>query len=59
MAGEKVNNNAKGWGAAATTVIGAIIITFTAYSIHKATYRSPNDPLAGEAGAGSPTAARN
>ena len=41
-----VNNNAQGWGVAAFIVALALACTFTAYYIHKTTFRSPNDPAA-------------
>lgn len=41
-----VNNNAQGWGVAAFIVVLAIACTFGAWTLHKETYRSPNDPAA-------------
>lgn len=43
---DKVNNNAQGWGAAAATVLLALVCAGGAYAIHLKTYRSPTDVLA-------------
>lgn len=53
---DRVDNNRQGWGAAAATCILALVVAIAAYSIHKATYRSPNDPMAGGLAAPSPSA---
>ena len=39
------NPNKFGWPAAAVTVIGALGLLFTAYTIHNNTYRHPRDPM--------------
>ena len=41
-----VRNNAQGWVVATFIVLLALALTFTAYSIHERTFRSPNDPAA-------------
>ena len=41
-----VRNNAQGWGVAAFIVLLALACTFGAWTLHKKTYRSPNDPSA-------------
>jgi hypothetical protein len=45
-----VNNNAQGWGVAAFIVALAIACTLGAWTLHKQTYRSPNDPAAAVGG---------
>lgn len=40
------NPNKLGWGAAAATCILTAALGFTAYTIHKNTYRNPRDPMA-------------
>lgn len=45
-----VNNNAQGWGAASVIVLLALALTFGAWTLHKETYRSPNDPAAAVGG---------
>ena len=43
---DKVNNNEQGWGAAAVTVLLALVCVGAAFTIHNTTYHSPNDVLA-------------
>lgn len=38
--------NKQGWGAAAVTCLLTAALGFTAYTIHKNTYRHPRDPMA-------------
>ena len=38
--------NKQGWGAAALTCVMTGALLFTAYTIHKNTYRHPRDPMA-------------
>ena len=40
------NPNKLGWGAAALTCVMTATLAFTAYTIHKNTYRHPRDPMA-------------
>lgn len=40
-----INPTKEGWPAAIATTILAIALWFGAYSIHKATYRDPTDPM--------------
>ena len=44
--GEAYNPNNKGWGAAAITCALTAALAFTAFTIHKNTYRHPRDPMA-------------
>ena len=37
--------NKQGWGAAALTCLLTAALGFTAYTIHKNTYRHPRDPM--------------
>ncbi len=37
--------NKQGWGAAAVTTVFTLGLLFTAYTIHKTTYRHPRDPM--------------
>ena len=39
------NPNKLGWGAAALTCLVTASLWFTAYTIHKNTYRHPRDPM--------------
>jgi hypothetical protein len=39
------NNNAQGWGIAALIVLLALVCAFSAFTIHKRTYRDPTNPL--------------
>ena len=38
--------NRQGWGAALATCVLTAALGFTAYTIHKTTYRHPRDPMA-------------
>lgn len=40
------NPNRQGWGAALATCVFTGALLFTAYTIHKNTYRHPRDPMA-------------
>jgi hypothetical protein len=44
--GVAYNPNKLGWGAAAVTCVMTGALLFTAYTIHKNTYRHPRDPMA-------------
>lgn len=37
--------NKQGWAAAAVTTVATLGLLFTAYTIHKNTYRHPRDPM--------------
>ena len=37
--------NKQGWTAAAVTTVATLGLLFTAYTIHKNTYRHPRDPM--------------
>ena len=39
------HNNAQGWGIAALVVLLALVCAFSAFTIHKRTYRDPTNPL--------------
>ena len=43
------NPNTLGWGFAAVIIVLAIVANVAAYSIHKATYLTPDKPAAAQA----------
>ncbi len=40
-----INPTQEGWPAAIATTVLALILWFGAWSVHKATYRNPTDPM--------------
>jgi hypothetical protein len=40
-----INPTKEGWPAAIATTVLALVLWFGAWSIHKATYRNPTDPM--------------
>lgn len=48
---DRVDPSSLGWGAAVATCLLALALLFGAYSIHRATYQSPNEVLGPASGA--------